>query len=114
MASLDLRRELRRHLRDKPESTFLSVRAEARRWEAEESAEDLAVAQQLTTASNEAELQKLQRQVEDLTKELKALQQPVLKSQKTVTECWYCKKLDHLQKDCRKKRRDMMQSQQGN
>ena len=30
VANLDLRRELRRHLRDKPESTFLSVRAEAR------------------------------------------------------------------------------------
>lgn len=111
IASLDLRRELRRFLRANPEASFIAVRAEAQRWHSEDAEMEAAVQHVVATPqpaipTQQSELQAIQQQLAALTRQMAELkadkkegQRPPPPSRSGLV-CWGCNQRGHLRARC--------------
>ncbi|XP_076472839.1 uncharacterized protein LOC143302180 [Babylonia areolata] len=140
LTSAPLKRELRRLVRERDSTTFCTIRDEALRWTREEGEpEDAmpAVFQHQLVPQPSPEVMELRRQLASLTESVQAMQtamatlqertvpgpSPVALPRSTTQapvndgRCYYCQKLGHIKRDCRKRKRDEQQnrpSQGGN
>jgi len=112
--SPSLRRDLRRHIRDHPTTSFLQARTEAQRWLREDDFEHEVAVQQVATPRDE--LAQVKEQLALLTQQLQSLQRHTrpaaagdrgnYRGTPGPMRCWYCNKGGHRRAECHQRRRD--------